>query len=127
MIKQLSRRRFLENSMALALFGLVDFKKYTPLLSFSTLGCPDWTFDQILNFAVANHYDGIEFRGVLREMDLTKCKEFNKENIPTTLQRFKDMNLKIVDLGSSSVMHLPEGPERNKSLEEAKNFITLAH
>jgi sugar phosphate isomerase/epimerase len=127
MIKQLSRRRFLQNSMALALFGLVDFKKYTPLLSFSTLGCPDWTFDQILNFAVANHYDGIEFRGLLREMDLTKCKEFNKENIKTTLQRFKDMNLKIVDLGSSSVMHLPEGQERNKSLEEAKNFITVAH
>ena len=33
-----------------------------PLLSFSTLGCPDWPLDKILDVAVANNYSGIEIR-----------------------------------------------------------------
>jgi sugar phosphate isomerase/epimerase len=130
-MKQYSTRRDFIKTSGLA--GIVlattsfDFKKYNPLLSFSTLGCPDWTFDQILDFASANHYDGIEWRGLQRQMDLTKCKEFSKENISSTLKRLKEKNLKVVNLGSSAVMHLPEGLERSKSLGEAKQFITLAH
>ena len=127
MPKHFSRREFLQTSIGLSLATPFVFRKSQPKLSFSTLGCPDWTFDQILAFASANHYNGIEFRGLLREMDLTKCKEFNKENISSTLKRLKEKNLHVVNLGSSAVMHLPEGEERLKSLGEAKNFITLAH
>ena len=81
-----TRRQFLKTStgfLALTIAGTTfDFKKEKPKLSFSTLGCPDWSFDEIVNFAVANNYNGIELRGIKRELDLTKCNEFNsKENI----------------------------------------------
>ncbi len=95
-------------------------------LSFSTLGCPDWSFDKIIDFAAANGYNGIEVRGILHEMDLPKVPEFSDSRIAETLQKMKTRKLSFVDLGSSAAMHLPEGPERVKSLDEGKRFIDLA-
>ena len=84
-----TRRDFLQTSaglMAIAITGTsFDLKKKAHLLSFTTLGCPDWTFPDIVKFAHENNYDGLEFRGILRELDLPKCKEFsNAENIRAT-------------------------------------------
>ena len=69
MLQNSSRRYFLKTSSGFllsAFFFSFSFtsKKYSPLLSFSTLGCPDWDFDTIVNFAEANNYNGIEFRGI---------------------------------------------------------------
>lgn len=102
-------------------------EKKIPLLSFSTLGCPDWTFNQIVDFAVQHHYNGIEIRGILKQLDLTQCAEFSKQNIPSTLQLIKDKGIGIVDLGSSCTLHFPESAERQKNLDEGKHFIDLAH
>jgi sugar phosphate isomerase/epimerase len=126
-----TRRQFLKTSagfLAVALGGnKFDFKTDMKL-SFSTLGCPDWSFDKIVNFAVENNYSGIELRGIQRQMDLTKCKEFNSsENIEATMKIMKDKNLQFVDLGSSAEMHHSDATERKNNLDEAKHFIDLAH
>ncbi|HVZ97264.1 MAG TPA: sugar phosphate isomerase/epimerase family protein [Chitinophagaceae bacterium] len=126
-----TRRKFLQTSVILTASAMVgssfSFQKQKPLLSFSTLGCPDWPFDKIVSFARQNNYDGIELRGILHEMDLTKCLQFiNATSIASTMQLMKDNNLKFVDLGSSCMLHFPEGEERNKNLDEAKRFIDLA-
>ena len=102
----------------------VLLKKYRPLLSFSTLGCPDWSFETILNFADEHGFDGIELRGILRQLDLTKCPEFSsKENILASRKLIEEKKLKVVDLGSSAVMHHADATERKKNLDEAKSFI----
>lgn len=104
-----------------------DYKKYRPLLSFATLGCPDWSYEKILNFAHDNDYDGIEFRGLQRQFDLTKCIEFSSaENIIASAKLAREKKIKIVDLGSSAVMHISDSSERKKNLDEAKRFIQLA-
>ncbi len=95
-------------------------------LSFSTLGCPDWSFDKIIDFAAASGYTGIEVRGILHEMDLPKVPEFSDSRISETLQKMAKRGLSFVDLGSSAAMHLPEGPERVKSLDEGRRFIDLS-
>jgi sugar phosphate isomerase/epimerase len=96
-------------------------------LSFSTLGCPDWSFDKIVDFAGSNNYTGIEVRGILREMDLPKVPEFSTpEAITVTLKKMKDRGLVFVDLGSSCALHFAKGEERNKNLDEGKRFINLA-
>jgi sugar phosphate isomerase/epimerase len=127
---QFKRRDFIKTSTLAGLAFTMpsfSFKKYTPLLSFSTLGCPDWSFETILNFAVNNGYDGIEIRGIQRELDLLKCTEFSgKENIAATRKLIEDKKIKIVALGSSAKMHYAKGAEREKNLEEAKRFIQLA-
>jgi sugar phosphate isomerase/epimerase len=102
-------------------------KKSSPLLSFSTLGCPDWTLDKILDVAVANHYTGIEIRGIQRELDLSKSPHFNSpESIRGTKQKFADKNLKIVGFGSSAAMHHSDNADRTKAMDEAKRFIEIA-
>ena len=114
--------------MAAAFAGSAfTYKKNMPLLSFSTLGCPDWTFEKIISFAAENNYNGIEVRGILRELDLVKCKEFNSPaNIAATLKQMDEKQLKFVDLGSSAEMHHADIQKRQKNLDDAKRFIDLA-
>lgn len=127
----ISRKDFIKTSalagLALAMPPSFKFKKYSPLLSFSTLGCPDWSLDTIVNFAAKNKFNGIEIRGILRELDLPKREEFSTDERIASVVRFvKDRRIKIVNLGSSAAMHFPKGPERDRNIEDAKNFIRLA-
>lgn len=126
-----TRKEFLQTSAVLVATIITgssfDFKKKQPLLSFSTLGCPDWTFQQITSFAVQHGYKGIEVRGIQRQMDLTKCPEFStEENRKATLALMKEKGLQFVGLGSSANLHFAEGAEREKNLAEARSFIDLA-
>lgn len=130
-MKYSTRREFIKTTTVAA--TAISFSNFSlnikpkPLLSFSTLGCPDWSFDQVLKFAVDNNYNGLELRGILRELDLVKCPEFSTaENIRTTKSKIEEKKLKIVDLGSSCALHHPEGAERQKHLDEGKRFIDLA-
>ena len=130
-MKLSNRKEFLQTSDLLLAMGITgssfNSKKEMPLLSFSTLGCPDWTFQQIVDFAAANNFNGLEIRGILRELDLTKCKEFNSaESILVTNKLMKEKGLKFIDLGSSAAMHHGDGAERQKNLADAKQFIDLA-
>ncbi|MEI6088604.1 MAG: sugar phosphate isomerase/epimerase family protein [Bacteroidota bacterium] len=130
-MKPIYRRKFLLQSgllltSAIAGMSFVE-KKKKPLLSFSTLGCPSWTFTQIVDFAAANQYDGIEMRGILKQLDLPKCVEFsNVVNIKNTKQQMADKKLQFVDLGSSCTLHFADKTERQKNLDDGKRFIDLA-
>jgi len=131
-MKSINRRQFVQSSAILASSALmpIDLRpsRGKALLSFSTLGCPDWDFKQIIDFAVAHDYQGIELRGIKRQLDLLQCAEFkDAESRKATLRMMKDKGLKFSDLGSSANLHFPEGPERTKNLDEAKRFIDLAH
>ena len=128
-MKLVSRKKFLLSGLSLVTLPfLLSIKKEPSLkLSFSTLGCPDWSFDKIIDFARDNQYSGIEVRGILRQMDLTLVPEFsNSQAIKATLKKMNDRGLKFVDLGSSCALHFPKGEERTKNLDEGKRFIDLA-
>jgi len=105
-----SRKKFILSGLSLIplSFILPAEKEESLKLSFSTLGCPDWTFEHILSFANQHGYSGIEVRGILREMDLTKVPEFSAQQIADTLRKMKDQNLAFTDLGSSAAMHFPK-------------------
>lgn len=126
-----TRKQFLQTSavlLATAVAGSAfDFKKEKLPLSFSTLGCPDWDFKKITDYAVQHGYTGLELRGLKREIDLTKCPEFNStRNIEATMKIMKDKKLQFVDLGSSCTLHFGEGADREKNLAEGKAYIDLA-
>lgn len=125
----INRRKFLTNVTLLssaAVLGMSFKGKNHPLLSFSTLGCPDWDFTTIVDFAAKNKYNGIEIRGIQHQMDLTLCAAFSKENIAATKALLKQNHLRIVNLGASANLHTLETKERKKNLDEAKRFIDLA-
>ena len=130
-MKTIRRRSFIQYSGSFMTVAMLDknslIKSKLPLLSFSTLGCPDWPLDRILDVAVANNYKGIEIRGIQREMDLRKSPHFNSDaSIKETKKKFSDKNLKIVGFGSSAAMHHADPAERSKAMDEAKKFIEIA-
>jgi len=95
-------------------------------ISFSTLGCPNWTLHDSIYFAAANGYDGIEVRGILNELDLPRCNDFNTdEKIKTVRKMAEDRQIRIVDLGSSAQMHEADPEKRKDNLDSAKRFIDL--
>lgn len=131
-MKNESRRHFLQQSALLVAAAMAgqsfSVEKQKGLLAFSTLGCPGWTFPQTIDFASQHGYKGIELRGILKQLDLPQCPEFNSaQNRAATLRMMKDKGLKFANLGSSATMHFPEGTERQKNLEDGKRFIDLAH
>ena len=129
-MKLQTRRAFLETSAGLmalaALNPLFKENKKNTKLAFSTLGCPDWSLKQIVDCSVENGYKGFEIRGLAGEMDLPKCAEFNKTNLPASLRMIKDNDIKIINLGSSVNLHFAQEEKRKSNLDDAKRFIDLA-
>jgi sugar phosphate isomerase/epimerase len=90
----------------------------TNLLSFSTLGCPQWNLDQILA-ATQWGYTGVELRGYLDQMDLPRATPFTLQNRAQTRRRFEDAGLRVVCVSSS-------GRVADNNLDHVKAHAELA-
>jgi sugar phosphate isomerase/epimerase len=126
---QTTRRDFLKRAAFIAAVPAVLRPNPTePRLpiAFSTLGCPAWDWNRILERAHAWGFAAIELRGVNGEMDLTRVHEFAPTRVADTLRRLKDYNLKICNLGSSCQMHEKDPAARAAQFDEALRFIDLA-
>lgn len=122
-----TRRQFLATSALAALAPrFLSPAAEKPRLAFSTLGCPQWPFAQILDFAQSNGFSAIEIRGILGDLDLPNRPEFAPDQIAATKKAITAHGIKISDLGSSSEMHLTDADKRAKSIADAKRFIDLA-
>lgn len=107
---------------------LVSVAANKPKLSFSTLGCPRWDLDTILKTAVTSGYQGVEFRGLMGELDLTKSPVFSTVSRATeTRAWFAGQGIRICNLGSSAQLHHADAAKRRQNLDEARRFIDLAH
>lgn len=95
-------------------------------IAFSTLGCPAWSWETILEQADRLGYAAIELRGVAQEMDLTKVPEFSGSRLAATKKDLSALGIVISDLGAPAVMH-ETGAAREKALDEGRRFIDLAH
>lgn len=93
-------------------------------LSFSTLGCPDWSFADILSTAKDLGYDGIEVRGVGREMFAPSAKPFRQENQEATRRKLTGLGLEIPCLTSG--VRLNETFQIESHLADARKYIDLA-
>jgi sugar phosphate isomerase/epimerase len=74
-------------------------------ISFSTLGCPTWSWEQILHFAEEQAFDGIEIRGIQENLSagsvdtvLTEQEGFTKAFLQKTF-------IKLVCLDTSIALH----------------------
>lgn len=95
-------------------------------IAFSTLGCPAWSWKNILDQADRLGYSAIELRGVTGEMDLTKVPELSGTQLAATKKDLAALGLVVSDLGASAVMH-ETGAAREQALDEGRRFIELAH
>lgn len=93
-------------------------------LAFSTLGCPDWSFDDIVTMASDLGYDAIEIRGIARDMSAPSAKPFLPENIDRTKARLEKLNLSISCLTSG--VRLNETYRIESHMADGKAYIDLA-
>ena len=102
-----TRREFLGTSAALlaARYAHVLPRQGRLPLGFSTLGCPQWTWPQILDFAAGHGYAAVELRGIQTNMDLTKVPELSPERLAESKRQLAARGLAVSCLGASAHMH----------------------
>jgi sugar phosphate isomerase/epimerase len=93
-------------------------------LAFTTLACPDWSWEQAVQKAIEYGYQGLELRGVEGEMDLTKAAPFTSSRLPATKRELKDRGLAIPCLDTSC--RFDQAAEIANSIDEGKHHIDLA-
>ena len=92
-------------------------------LCFSTIGCPDWRFGDIVSAAKDLGYSAIEIRGIGGEISAPAMKELT-EDFPRTKELLDRTGIKIACLTSGAA--LADHSAKGKSVDEAKAYIDLA-
>ncbi len=93
----------------------------------STLGCPDWTLGEILSRGKAYGYDGIEWRGLGPDLDLTQSPAFaTPAAIAQTRQAHADAGLEICGLDSSARLADVDPATWGENKDHAERMIDLA-
>jgi sugar phosphate isomerase/epimerase len=101
--------------------GLVMIKT-----AFSTLSCPDWTWQELLDKGKRYDYDGVEIRLLCRETDLLKVPEFRASGLPQRRRELADAGFQVRGLASSVRFHDSERAVRDQHVQDGKAHIDLA-
>ncbi len=92
-------------------------------LSFTTLGCPKWSFEQAVKNARAMGFVGIELRGVLDEMRMERIPAFMPGRQQDTLRFLRGEGVSLCGFGASA--HLDRAEALPEALEEVRAAIDL--
>jgi len=93
-------------------------------LCISTLACPAWTFQQILDGCSSAGINGIDFRGIASEIDITRIPQFTTE-LPDTLQQLNQRNLRMPCLNLSTTLVTTDEARWQGFLEETQRAAQL--
>lgn len=93
-------------------------------LAFTTLGCPNWNMETIIEQAVKNGYHGVDFRGYLGEMEIYQLPEFST-NLNKTKKQFEEAGLEIPCFSSSVRLFTNTSEEVEKFLNELEEYGKL--
>ena len=93
-------------------------------LSFTTLGCPSWDLDTLCHRGREYGFAGVDFRGYLDSLDVTRLPEFTTQAAETR-RRLADAGLETS--GISSSIRICDSGQLADNLEEARRTIETAH
>lgn len=93
-------------------------------ISFSTLGCPRWSWQEITATACDLGYHGIEIRGVGKDISVPSIPAFSDGSISDTMANLKRLGLTIPCLDSDCCIHLHENEKATN--DEIKSYVLLA-
>ena len=92
-------------------------------LSMMTLGCPAWDLETICRRAGEYGFDGIDFRGIQAELDVTKLPAFTTD-VKQTVKLLASHG--VVASGISSSIRVCDLSRRSASLDEARRTLDAA-
>jgi sugar phosphate isomerase/epimerase len=93
-------------------------------LAFTTLACPGWSWEQILQEAVEYGYQGVELRSVEGKTDLTKATPFTGDRLSATKRQLADRGIAIPCLDTSC--RFDQKASLASNIDEGKRHIDLA-
>ena len=88
-----------------------------------TLGCPGWDIDTICARGKQYGYDGVDLRGYLDQLDITRLPMFTTQ---ASLTRRKLEDAGLVVSGISTSIRICEPGDFERNLEEARRTIPVA-
>jgi len=94
-------------------------------LAISTLVCPAWSLEQMIAAAVAAKIDGIDFRGLGPELDITRLPAFNAD-LPATLRKLGEHQIVLPCFNTSIVLCTQDEGKWSEMLDECRRYATLA-
>lgn len=92
--------------------------------AFSTLGCPDWSWQEILATASKLGYDGFEVRGMDRELYAPDIPQLSGQQMNTSRQELKELGLEIACLSCLSPIGVRE--TFTNALAEGRAYLNIA-
>lgn len=92
-------------------------------LALSTLGCPDWTWEEVFSTVKDLGLDGIEVRGVGREIFAPNIRPFRPAHLEHTIRQLADAGLAVSMLTSAACLG---GENVQAAVAEARQYIDLA-
>jgi len=98
----------------------------TPRTAFSTLSCPDWSFQDLIRNGSVFGFDGVEIRLLQRETDLLSLLDFQPGQLEARRRELADASFQICGLSSSVQLQSPDKIERERQIETGRRHIELA-
>lgn len=98
----------------------------SPRTAFSTLSCPDWSFQDLVQKGTAYGYDGVEIRLLQRETNLLALSEFQSSQLPQRQRELAESGFQICGLSSSVRFQSDDPAERKTQLETGRRYLDLA-
>jgi sugar phosphate isomerase/epimerase len=92
-------------------------------IAFMTLGCPNWDLDTICTLGQEYGFEGVDFRGYLDQIDITRLPEFTSHGNETR-RKLAGAGLAVSGISTSLRVCVPE--DLTKNLEEARRTIAVA-
>ena len=92
-------------------------------LAFSTLGCPEWSFEHAAEQAAASGYAALEVRILDAQIVPADLPSQRRREIKTVLER---TGVEIIALGLSTRFSSPDANVRAANLADLKRYIELA-
>ncbi len=89
-------------------------------ICFSTLGCPEWSFSDIVSVASDLGYNGIEIRGIQHELYAPAMELFCENRIEETKKTLKRLSLEIPCLTSACNLN------EESDIDKAKAYVDTA-
>jgi sugar phosphate isomerase/epimerase len=94
-------------------------------LTISTLACPDWSLEQVIDACVAAGVSGVELRGLGPEIDVTRLREFTLD-LGLTMQLLARHGIVLPCFATSVTLLSPSAQRWQEMLDEAHRYAQLA-
>lgn len=95
-------------------------------VAFSTLSCPDWSWNEILTLGPKYGYDGVEVRLLQRDTELLARPEFQPSQISTRRSELSSAGFEICGLASSVRFDYAEPNQLREQEEIGRRYLDVA-